>query len=319
MRVCPACPDCNTPGCGRTPCQDEAGSSAGLVGGVFGRMDAAYVTIEAQKSTGSLHAHCQCFVQCLHQHTPLQAIFALAESKLEGLRKDYLEYNAHVMHGTYEGHSPEGTASKIAEAEASWPEHKQAEVMLQCPAYQRRRAASADSCAKEEATTWGKEYLQEDVATLQFLKQHHYHPVNAETGERTPLHGCQRAEKPGVCKSDFPRTDGVGYARGMRAVPLQRDGARPSSARPKKQDRGFAWTVRERMAELLPSRDVGRLARSQRGRTAATQAAVRMRRVRTQSVAKATEGDSPGCATCSGCTDWILLRLLCKKPANGVS
>jgi hypothetical protein len=95
-----------------------------LVGGVFGRMDAAYVTIEAQKSTGSLHAHCQCFVQCLHQHTALEEIFRLGEQKLKSLRTSYLAYSAHVMHGTYEGHSAEEVAEGIAEAEVSWPEHK---------------------------------------------------------------------------------------------------------------------------------------------------------------------------------------------------
>ena len=65
MRVCDMCPHCNTDGRG---CQDAAGSSASVVGGVFGRMDAAYISFEAQKSTGSLHGHLQCFVQCMHQH-----------------------------------------------------------------------------------------------------------------------------------------------------------------------------------------------------------------------------------------------------------
>lgn len=52
LGACPACPDCNVGIAGCTPCQDKSGSSAVLVGGVFGRMDAAYVTTEAQKSTG---------------------------------------------------------------------------------------------------------------------------------------------------------------------------------------------------------------------------------------------------------------------------
>ena len=77
LRVCAQCPDCNLGSSPYTPCQDERGSSTTLMGGVFGRMDAAYVTIEAQKSTGSLHEHCQCFVQCLHQHTALEEIFRL--------------------------------------------------------------------------------------------------------------------------------------------------------------------------------------------------------------------------------------------------
>ena len=205
LRVCGACPDCNVPTSPYIPCQDEGGSNATLLGGVFGRMDAPYVTIEAQKSTGSLHAHCQCFVQCLHQHTPLEEIFALGAESLASLRASYLRYSGHVMHGVYEGHSPDSVEAKIAVAEATWPEHRNEDSMVQTPAYQRRRACDSAGAAKEEARAWAKEYLEEDVAHLQFLKQHHYHPVNPDSGERMPLHGCQKADRPGVCKSDYPR------------------------------------------------------------------------------------------------------------------
>ena len=45
------------------------GSNATSEGGILGRVDAVYTYIEAQESTGSLHAHSQVVVQCLHQHT----------------------------------------------------------------------------------------------------------------------------------------------------------------------------------------------------------------------------------------------------------
>ena len=211
LLVCAQCPDCNLGSSPYTPCQDERGSSATLMGGVFGRMDAAYVTIEAQKSTGSLHAHCQCFVQCLHQHTALEEIFRLGAKKLEELRTSYLTYSGHVMHGVYEGHSQE---------EASWPEHKNEQSMIERPMYQRLPAVCADSGDAAEAMSWAMEYLKDDVARLQFLKQHHYHPINAETGERMPLHGCQKGDKAGVCKSDFPR-QAWRTERGMVLCPCQ--------------------------------------------------------------------------------------------------
>ena len=66
IRFCPNCPDCNTTTC---PCQDIVGSVATALGGIFGRIDAVFTSIEAQKSTGSLHAHSQLFIQCLHEHT----------------------------------------------------------------------------------------------------------------------------------------------------------------------------------------------------------------------------------------------------------
>lgn len=109
------------------------------------------------------------------------------------------------MHGVYDGHGSEAVAEKIAQAEASWPEHKLQTRMIESPAYQRRRARDDMANEVEEALAWATEYLQEDVAELQFLKQHHYHPLNPETGERMPLHGCQKADKANVCKSEFPR------------------------------------------------------------------------------------------------------------------
>ena len=59
------CPDWNL---SAEPCQDMFGSNATPEGGVLGRVDAVDTSIEAQTSTGSLHAHSQVFVQRLHQH-----------------------------------------------------------------------------------------------------------------------------------------------------------------------------------------------------------------------------------------------------------
>ena len=199
LHMCQDCPDC-----ARTwrPCIDTAGSSATVVGGVFGRVDAAYISIEAQKSTGSLHAHCQVFVQCLHQHTPLAEIFQMVESRLDILREAYLQYNAHVVHMTYSGQTDEQIAHGIAAAEHTWPEHAMDSAMTECPKYLRARAAARDA---NEADQWARTYLEDDVVTLQYLKQHHYHPIDPDTGERKPLRGCEKKDRPGLCKSDFPR------------------------------------------------------------------------------------------------------------------
>ena len=122
------------------------------------------------------------------------------------------------MHGVYEGHNQEEVMAKIVAAEASWPEHKNAENI--CPQYQRRRAVPADCGDAAEARSWAMEYLKDGVARLQFLKQHHYHVTNAETGERVPLHGCQKGDKAGVCKNDFPR-QAWRTERGMVLCPCQ--------------------------------------------------------------------------------------------------
>ena len=78
LRFRPNCPDCNE---GSKPCQDLFGSSATAEGGFVGRIDAVFTSLEAQKSTGSLHAHSQLIIQCLHQHTSLHDINATLRNK----------------------------------------------------------------------------------------------------------------------------------------------------------------------------------------------------------------------------------------------
>ena len=50
MCVCQNCHDCNN---SAEPCQDMFGSNATSEGGIVGRVDAVYTSIEAQKSTGN--------------------------------------------------------------------------------------------------------------------------------------------------------------------------------------------------------------------------------------------------------------------------
>ena len=74
------CPNCSE---SESPCQDLFGSSARAEGGVVGRVDAAFTSIEAQKSTGGLHAHSQVFVQCLHQHAAVWEIAKTLETHFQ--------------------------------------------------------------------------------------------------------------------------------------------------------------------------------------------------------------------------------------------
>ena len=59
--------------------------------------------LKHQKSTGSLHAHSQVFVQCLHRHTWLSDI---RKNQLRqqpwDIIKEYLKYKAHVVCQVYE-------------------------------------------------------------------------------------------------------------------------------------------------------------------------------------------------------------------------
>ena len=95
--------------------------------------------------------------------------------------------------------------ARIAVAEASWPSHEHDVTMTTLPDYFLRRAAAADDL-EAEATEWRRLYLENDVVHLQLLKQHHYHPYNEVAQARVPLAGCQKSDRPKLCKSDFPRT-----------------------------------------------------------------------------------------------------------------
>ena len=136
VRTCPFCPDCNN-GENSQPCQDLFGSSAKPEGGIFGRVDAIYTSIEAQKSTGSLHAHSQVFVECLHQHTPLSEVMCLAQPRARETIDGYLRYKEHVCRQVYAdtGADMEKSLTKI---EGAWPRYEEATLLLKTPEYQKR-------------------------------------------------------------------------------------------------------------------------------------------------------------------------------------
>ena len=157
LRVCPRCPDCNTEKF-HCPCQDLYGSNATSAGGIFGRIDAAYAAVEAQKSTGALHAHLQLFIQCLHQHMPLAEILKLLRERHDDTIDRYLNYNAHVSRTIYE-EVGEALEKRLALKEQEWPEFKRASAMISCPRYLRSvpdesQGATSQSEKVDEGKQW---------------------------------------------------------------------------------------------------------------------------------------------------------------------
>ena len=141
MRVCPFCPDCNNGQHGR-PCQDIFGSSAAPEGGAFGRIE-GYTSIEAQKSTGSLHAYSQLFVQCLHQHTPLRDVLEALRSQPGAVVARYLKCKTQVCRQVYADEAK--AAEHLLEREAAWPEYKQTPFLISQPQYLRGSSAPLSS------------------------------------------------------------------------------------------------------------------------------------------------------------------------------
>ena len=98
------------------------GNSSTPEGGFAGRAEAIFTSIEAQKATGSLHAHSQGFIQCLHQHMPLIKIFEfLKKGNAEVVRK-YLRYKTHVCRQVYA--DKDLAEQRLPEVEAAWPQYK---------------------------------------------------------------------------------------------------------------------------------------------------------------------------------------------------
>ena len=129
VNYCSDCPNCSV---SADPCQDLFGSSAQPEGGIFGRVDAIFTSIEAQKSTGSLHAHSQVFVQCLHQHTPLWEIVKQLKKSAGSMFNDYLNYKGHVCRQVYASER-EVVDEQLITIEKQWPAYETAKNLCGCP------------------------------------------------------------------------------------------------------------------------------------------------------------------------------------------
>ena len=209
MNFCQSCRHCNIPS---NPCQDMFGSNATSEGGIFGRVDAVYTSIEAQKSTGSMHAHSQVFVQCLHQHTCLWEIVQKLRAKPGDIVREYFDYKTHVSRQVYNNNRNE-VDTKLDDLESVWPEYKEATCLSCFPSYLNdapydpTAAHVADDMGSmlSEGKQWLQTDLSEDVEQLQMMKQHHVHLRNPETNVREPLAACRRKDNPTECKANFPR------------------------------------------------------------------------------------------------------------------
>ena len=212
VRFCDACPDCAQSDHFK-PCMDLFGSNATPEGGVFGRVDGVYISIEAQKSAGSLHFHAQIFVQCLHQHCSLEEIYEKMCTDPLFDASEYLRYAEHTTRQVY------ADAERFEEhrnrVEEEWPEYKESTALVTTPAYLQRENVALGSEVplgsrpdlEKEGITWLQEYLGEHVQSIQEKKQHHVHPRTGYKGERKLLEHCRRSDDPSKCKGDFPRDE----------------------------------------------------------------------------------------------------------------
>ena len=164
------------------------GSNATAEGGILARVDGFYLSIEAQKSGGSLHGHAQLHTQCLHQHTPLTEVLKVLARDKAHLVSDYLRYKSHVCRQVYAG--IDAWAQRKQATEDAWPEYKDSVELVSKPAY----LSSPDMDSK----AWLDLYLKH-VQRVQELKNNHVHTIDAK-GQRVPLRHYRRADDPRACK-----------------------------------------------------------------------------------------------------------------------
>ena len=195
VRICARCPDCNHRGAsGSYSCQDLFGNNAYAEGGSFGRVDGIYISIEAQKSAGSLHAHAQLHIECLHQHCTIREVMEEVQHRGRTLIGEYLRYKRHVCREEYE--DLEGRESKQVEIESVWPDYRDSVALVSKRNYLE---------SNMDGPSWREKYLKEHVQDIQERKQHHVHTLNSK-GERVPLTHCRRTDNPNKCRGDSPRT-----------------------------------------------------------------------------------------------------------------
>jgi hypothetical protein len=190
VRVCPMCPNCSH-GDANNGCQDLFGSNTFAEGDIVGSADGVCISIEAQKSAGSLRGHSQLRVQCVRQNKPLSEVMtAVVGGK------------AHIVGEYYTRSMCPDTCAKtfrrgsMEDKSHAWPEYSASPELVSKP-----------SCLTSDMgpEKWGDIYLAEHVRTVQEVKQHHVHTLN-QKGERVPLLHCRRPDSQTKCKGDFPRT-----------------------------------------------------------------------------------------------------------------
>ena len=248
VRMCPNCPHCNgddvtklnNKGENITGCCDMFGSISSPVGGIFGRVDAYYGSIECQKA-GSLHIHCLIWVQAMHQHLPLQEIAIMIEDSMEKAKEqfdadpdnvvesqsnpghsvdnlvdDFLKFKRHVKEEKYA--DVQRFIDKQEDIEEEWPEYKTSTSLLlqrgtreSCPEARvealLRTYENPDDVENELLLADGEKWkiaVAPFIQRTQELVQHHIHPFHGE--ERAPLPGCKSTlRKSKLCKGGFPK------------------------------------------------------------------------------------------------------------------
>ena len=117
VRVCSNCPNCNLK---RDGCVDAYGSVATAEGGIIGRPDAYYISLENQKED-DLHGHMLIWPQCVFQRQPLVEIAEMLKHEHSDLFEQCKWFKTHTCNEQY--YDSAAFVSQRDELEEAWPEY----------------------------------------------------------------------------------------------------------------------------------------------------------------------------------------------------
>jgi hypothetical protein len=204
VRVCSNCPNCNLKPGG---CVDAYGSVATAEGGIIGRTDAYYISIENQKED-DLHGHGLFWPQCVFRQ---QALVEIAET-LQNEHSDLFEqckwFKTHTCNEQY--YDVADFESQRDELEDEWPEYaRSARLSVQPdmkPNTEEQHVLSqhADNSALfQHASAWRHRFRTAEQQ-IQMRVNHHIHPKDDE-GIYRPMKYCAMKENPDKCKFGNPK------------------------------------------------------------------------------------------------------------------
>ena len=213
IRMCPKCPHCNANG-SKHPCQDQFGSNMDTFGGIFGGCDGFGGGVESQRG-GTLHLHLIAYIISVFQHATLARISEMIEAKLLSVAalERYMEWVS--MHDPLDAALHE---NHVEDLEKQWREnfnHSSNDALGFVPTlvFQDASATMWDGAdvpaAAEDASSYMSAYRRSGQFVLS-RTNHHWHPKDSKTGERTPLNACiakaQKKKKVKECKHGAPWT-----------------------------------------------------------------------------------------------------------------
>ena len=126
-KACYKCPDCNQ--CDGGGCVDPFGSVSTIAGGIFGRPDAYYGSIENQKED-SQHLHMLLWLQNMYQHQTIDEIANAIRADNSLIQKTY-EFVGHVCKEEYT--NPDLFEQQREKLEEESPEHVDDNTLINKP------------------------------------------------------------------------------------------------------------------------------------------------------------------------------------------